>query len=289
VALVVAGSANMTVRILTDSAATIPGDLAERFGIVTLPLRISVGDRDYLDGVLDHEALLSFSEEVKTSGPTPGDFLTAIDRLDPGDSVLIVTVSYEMGSSTFTSARAAANLADRPVQVLDSASAAGGQGLVVLAAAAAAASGADLAAAHSAAVRAVEKVRLVATLPDLAHLSKSGHVPEAAAWAVRFVGLHPVIDLTHGKVRPLRPALSEAAALDRIADVWRATIPRDPARLHIASLHALAPDTAAGLLARVSGEIEPSTSFAGSFGTGMVVHSGPGVIGLAWWWETNGA
>ena len=116
-ALVVAGSAHMTVRILTDSAATIPGDLAERFGIVTLPLRISVGDRDYLDGVLDHEALLSFSEEVKTSGPTPGDFLTAIERLDPGDSVLIVTVSYEMGSSTFTSARAAANLADRPVQV----------------------------------------------------------------------------------------------------------------------------------------------------------------------------
>lgn len=275
----------MTVRIITDSAATIPPDLATRLGIAILPLRISVGDRGFLDGDLDHATLLGSDEEVKTSGPTPGDFLDAIDRFPATDEVLIITVSYDMGSSTFTAARAAARLTERRVMVLDSASAAGGQGLVVLAAAEPAGSGADLETSAEAAERAIGRVRLVATLPGLAHLAKSGHVPEAAAWAARFVGLRPVIDLTKGRVHPMRPALSEEAALDRIVDAWRDTTPDQPSRLHVAGLHALAPETAEHLLARVRAEVEPTTSFVGTFGTGMVIHSGPGVVGLAWWWE----
>ncbi len=275
----------MTVRVITDSAATVPPDLASRLGIIMLPLRISVGDQGYLDGELDHAALLASDDEIKTSGPTPGDFLDAIDRFDQADPILIITVSYDMGSSTFTAARAAAHLAEREVLVLDSASAAGGQGLVVLAAAEAAGSGADLKTTTTAAERAIGRVRLVATLPGLTHLAKSGHVPEAAAWAARFVGLRPVIDLTKGRVHPMRPALSEEAALDRIVDSWRDTTPDEPSRLHVAGLHALAPETAEHLLERVRAEVEPATSFVGTFGTGMVVHSGPGVVGLAWWWE----
>ena len=35
----------------------------------------------------------------------------------------------------------------------------------------------------------------------------------------------------------------------------------------------------------VNEEIEPATAFVGSFGTVMVVHTGPGLVGLAWRWE----
>jgi fatty acid-binding protein DegV len=58
------------------------------------------------------------------------------------------------------------------------------------------------------------------------------------------------------------------------------------ARLHVAALHAQAPDEARELLNRVAADQAPATSFVGQFGTVMVAHTGPGLAGLAWWWES---
>jgi hypothetical protein len=68
-----------------------------------------------------------------------------------------------------------------------------------------------------------------------------------------------------------------------VARVWRTQ--GNATRLHVAAQHALAPDAACHLLAAVSERTEPVTSFVGEFGAVMVVHTGPGVAGLAWWWE----
>ena len=57
------------------------------------------------------------------------------------------------------------------------------------------------------------------------------------------------------------------------------------ARLHVAALHALAVDVAEDLLARVTTAEAPTVSFIGEFGPVMVVHTGPGLAGLAWWWD----
>ena len=53
----------------------------------------------------------------------------------------------------------------------------------------------------------------------------------------------------------------------------------------MAALHALALETAEELLERVSRDTEPETGFVDEFGPVMVVHVGPGLSGLAWWWE----
>jgi DegV family protein with EDD domain len=222
---------------------------------------------------------------VTTSGPAVGEFAAALEAADPRDGAVVVTVSHDMGASTFLSARAAADSVDVPVRVIDSTTAAGGEGLVVLAAARAAADGASLDGVESAARRVIERVRLVATLRDLEHLARSGHVPEAAAWAARWIGLRPVIELRNGRVRPMRPALGEVSALDRVLAAWRESRAPDAGPLHVAALHALDEEAATELLDRVRREIEPVEAFVGSFGTGMVVHSGPGVVGLAWWWD----
>jgi len=39
------------------------------------------------------------------------------------------------------------------------------------------------------------------------------------------------------------------------------------------------------LLDRVRASFQPASSFIGEFGPVMVVHTGPGLAGLAWWWE----
>ena len=132
----------------------------------------------------------------------------------------------------------------------------------------------------------LERVRLVATISSLDHLVRSGRVPGIAGWAGRRLGINPLFEFRGGAVRRLRPALSREAALDRIVQLVRRDAPADGGgRLHVAALHALARDVAEDLLARVVAEDRAATAFIGEFGPVMVVHTGPGLAGLAWWWE----
>jgi len=275
----------MTVAVVTDSAATVPPTLVDELGIGVVPLRLTIGTVSYRDGEVAPETLLARVGEVTTSGPTPADFLEVIEARAGTDGVVVATVSREIAAGTYLAAEAAAELATVPVQVVDTATAAGGEGLVVLAAARRAATGASLGEVASTVRRVGRLVRLVATLPDLDHLVRSGHVPEAAAWAARWTGLQPVIELRRGRIRPMTPARNRQAALAKVVASWRRSRPSRAAALHVAALHSQAPGAAVELLDAVRAEVEPASSFVGPFGTVMLVHAGPGVVGLAWWWE----
>jgi DegV family protein with EDD domain len=232
------------------------------------------------------EVLALVDEGITTSGPSPGDFLDAIERLGNPDGTLVLTVSRELADSTYEGARVASRMAPGTVRVVDTATAAGAQGLVVLAAAHAATAGGTLGEVEAEARRVIGRVRLLASLDNLDHVARGGHVPGLLARAGTMVGVRPLLELRHGKVHVLRPSLSKEAARDRMLSIWRASRP-EHARLHVAVLHALAPHDAGLLLEAVTAEVEPATMFVGHFSTAMAVHSGPDLTGLAWWWEAE--
>ena len=273
----------MSVAVLTDSAAALPADLAARHRVAVVPMWLTVGGEPELEGSRPLEELV-VADQVTTSAPTPGEFEQAIkDCLRGSDGVVILTIAGSM-SATYQAARLAGEAVGGPVRVLDTATAAGAEALVVLAAAAAADAGGTIDEVEAAARHVITRVRLVATLPSLDHLVRSGRVPGLAGWAGNRLGINPLFEFRGGNVRRLRPALSRAAALDRLVTrVRRSRVAG--ARLHVAALHALAADVAEDLLHRVSERDEPATAFVGEFGPVMVVHTGPGLAGLAWWWE----
>lgn len=272
------------VAIVTDGAAALPDHLIARWGITVVPMWLTVGGESEPEGTRGLDELLK-SPEVLTSAPTPGEFEAAIKEcLRTADSVLVCTISDSM-SATNESARLGSTSLDGAVGVLDTRSAAGGQALVVLAAAAAASEpGATLESVTARAQAVAERVRLIATLPSLDHLVRSGRVPGIAGWAGKRLGINPLFAFRAGAVVRLRPALSSDAAAERmIAHVRRGAKPG--ARLHVTALHAMSDGTAHALLDRVAQEFAPVESFVGEFGPVMVVHTGPGLSGLAWWWD----
>jgi fatty acid-binding protein DegV len=130
-------------------------------------------------------------------------------------------------------------------------------------------------------------VRLVACVPDLGHLVRSGRVPNIAGWAGRRLGLSPLFEFRDAGAHALRPARGTDNAFDRIV----ARCSRMHAagrRLEVAALHAHAPDAAQDLLLRLQKEVEPASAFVASFGAVMVAHTGPGLVGLAWRWAPAG-
>jgi DegV family protein with EDD domain len=260
----------MTVGIVTDSAASFPDELAAVWAIEIVEQHVQ-----------QHHGA------VNTAAPSPGEFLRAIERTGC-DEVVVLTVSSRV-SATWNAARLAAAESPIPAEVIDTETAAGAQALVVLAAARAAAAGADRRAVGDVALDAIGRVRLVAVIEGLDHLVRSGRVPGLAGWAGRMLGLKPMFEFRHGVARPLRPAVSREAALTRIVGHWRRTArnagPAD--LLHVAALHAEADTEAEGLLKRVRDDcaIAPATELVLEFSEVMVAHTGPGLVGLAWWWQ----
>jgi DegV family protein with EDD domain len=281
----------LSVGVVTDSACSLPADLVAAHGVAVVPMSVSVGGKAYRDGELDMaEVVARLGEGLTTSGPSPGDLVGAAKEADEGDGVAVLTVSKAM-SSTWESARLAAKLlqGEMEVAVVDTGTAAGGEGLVVLAASRAAQAGAPLEGVVRAAEKASNGVRLLATLPSLEALARSGRVPGVAAWGAGRLGLNPVFEMRGGRTRPVRPARSARLAQERILAAFARDFQaarRAPA-VHLAALHAMDEPTAKGLLARAVdlAGARPLTAFVGSFSPVMVAHTGPGLVGLAWWLE----
>jgi DegV family protein with EDD domain len=275
----------MTAAIVTDSAAALPASIVAEQGIVVVPMWLSIGGHSVKEGEIPLDDVLA-EPDVTTSGPAPGEFEKVIREQLNDEGVLVLTIASTM-SSTYEAAVVGARAAggdSGKVRVVDTTTAAGAQGLVVLAAAAAAAAGAPLDEVERVARRAIAEVRLVAMVPNLDHLVRSGRVPNIAGWAGRRLGLAPLFEFRDGGAHALRPARGSTAALDRIIGRWRRDQMAD-ARLHVAALHAHAEADARALLDRVCAEADPATAFVGPFGTVMIAHTGPGLVGLAWRWE----
>jgi DegV family protein with EDD domain len=210
----------VTVTVVTDSAAALPPDLVARYDIRVVPLVLQVGADRYRDGEIGLDELVRrFDEPISTAAPSPGEFATVIADARRTGPVVTLTVAAGM-SSTHDSAKLAAKLVtdndprgteSRPgpeVAVLDTGTAAGAQGLVVLAAAGAAAEGADQDEVVATAERVAGRVRLAASVADLERLARSGRVPDAARWIGDRLGVRPLFEFRDGRARPLRPAFS---------------------------------------------------------------------------------
>ncbi len=194
---------------------------------------------------------------VTTSGPNPGEWTSAIQRaLERADEVVALTVSSEM-SSTYGMARLGASTIGDAVHVVDTRSAAGGEGLVALAAARLAEQGATAAEIVAAITAVIDGMHLVATVDSLDHLVRSGRVANITGAAAHAMRVNPLFEFRDGAVRALHPAIGRRAAEQRIVHSCVGSRPRGrgSSRLHVAALEAACPDRARSLLASVLAEV----------------------------------
>jgi DegV family protein with EDD domain len=280
----------LSTAIVVDSAAALPAELVEHYAIEVVPMTVVIGGKPRPDTEVTTEELLALIADgtVTTSGPNGADWAAAIDRVrQQADEVVALTVSAEM-SSTYDAARLGASSVGDAVHVVDTRSAAGGEALVTLAAARRAHEGGTADEVVAAATTVIERVRLVATLDDLDHLVRSGRVPGLAGSASRRLGINPLFEFRDGATRALRPALGHGAAEHRIIHSCVASRPPDAAAptLHAAVLEAASQERAQSLLDALRSEVPDADVFVASFGSVMLVHVGPGLVGLAWWWES---
>lgn len=258
--------------LVTDSSACLPADLADR--VHSVPLKILVREHELMDELSvtdDVLAALRRDETVKTAPPAPGDYLLAVEQLEASEA-LIVTPAAEF-TDMHAHASRAVGFSAATIELIDSRTAAAGQGLVCAAALDAIAAGAGLEAAAAAARTAAQSVRLVGTLPSLTQIERSGRVPSPALEVASRLGVQPVFTLAGGRPTALAIPRDPATAVERMLHYFEDH--GGPEASRVVVFHSDDPEGAAHLVGQTGGEIVPMSP-------AMTVHTGLGVLGISW-------
>lgn len=280
------------VAIVTDTTACIPREMVEKYGIEVVPIELIVDGKVYRDGIditsSEFYALLRQANRLPiTSGSLPSPFLEAYRKAGRrAEDVLCITESSKF-SGMCNSARIAIEMAKKAlpnvvIEVLECATAAVGQGLVVLAAARAATPDKNIAEVVATASSVMQRVNLYATLDTLDYLVKGGRVPKAAALASSLLQIKPIFTVSDGEAHPVANARTNHGALKCILKLMEQKKIKEQV-LRVAVMHANSLDRAIALRDQISFRFDCAELFITEFTPVVGIHTGPGVIGVAFY------
>lgn len=281
------------VAIVTDSLACLTKELVEQYEIRIVPLSFYVGDKIYKDWVdvtpsQAYELFLKDPESWRSSAPSPVDFLEAYREVsNRTKNILCVTISSKL-STTYNVAQVAkeqveAELPGISIEVVDSRTTTAAEGFVTLDAARAAAEGKNLAEVTKTAEEMREKVTFVAVLDTVRYVYRSGRIPKVAAQAGSILNIKPIFTISSGVVRTVGMVRSKEHGVNHMLKIMRDKVGQNP--VHVAVMHAYAPDEAKRLKERVSSEFNCAELWLTEFSPLMGYTTGTGTLGLAFYKE----
>lgn len=258
-----------------------------------LPLHLAFGDRVYQDGMSAtsaefYQTLKTARQPPTTAAPSPGTYAETMLRLaQRASAILCITVSRQFSAMYDAAVQGAALARERApgldVQVLDSGAAAMAQGFVVLEAARAAREGATIDQVIARAEALMPQVQLLVVLDTLSYLARSGRVPRLMAWASSPFQVKLIVQYRRGSYRPVTIVRTRRRAIDRLVRLLEQRAAGGA--LHLCVHHTNVPDEAEVLAQRVREALRPAELFVTEFTQVMGVHTGPGLLGFAFYAE----
>lgn len=274
----------MTVKIVTDSVADIPGQVAEELGITIVPLNVRFGTETYRDGIeltadeffdrLSHSNIMPVS-----TVPSPAAYSEVYDKLaEETDEILVLTLTSKL-SGTHEVALQSTGLMKKKcrVEVIDTKLAAMAEGLVVITAARLAQTGAGLNEVMDNAYHNIPRSEMYAAFDTLEYLQRGGRIGKAQSLLGSILNINPIIGLQDGEIIPISRERSRAKAIDHLYNCAASY-----SRIEdMAVEHATSSDEAEILIERL-GSIFPKERIYRSRATPvMSTHTGPGVLVLS--------
>jgi DegV family protein with EDD domain len=273
------------VRIVTDSAADIPADLASELGITVVPLLVHMGGRVWRDGVdISGEAFYRELEATRsvttTSLPTLASFEEAYRRItSEGHDIVSIHMSSKL-SGTFNAALMAATADDVPddmVTVVDSHTVSMAQGWIAIRAAEAARDGKSREEIEALAVELSGRTFVFGALDTLDYVIRSGRVGRLPGTVGTLLNVKPILTVQpNGVATILERGRTRKKALERMVELTAEQGSLDA----LAVMHANDPDGAAELLDLLRPLDPPQPVVVGHIGAVLGTHVGPGGVGV---------
>lgn len=273
------------IRIVVDSTADTPPEVAAAYGITTVPIPLQFGSETFRDNVdisrdEFYRRLVESAELPRTAAPPVGAFAETFRALSAdGSEIISISIAGAL-SATFHAARQGAELVDGArIVCIDSGSLA--MPLTYLAVAAARAAQAGQTFDQIVHLLETLKPRLVLYfgLDTLHYLEKGGRISHVRALLGALLSIKPILEVSQSQVHAVAQVRTSRRVLARLVELAAArgayeelsvlySTGREQAE-HLAGLCA-----EAGLMAR-------DRILVTQVNAGLGTHAGPGAIGIS--------
>jgi len=215
------------IQVVTDSTSDVPEAVAQRLGIVVLPMIVEVNGRTYRDGVdltrqQFYEHLPSYAKFPKTAAASPEVFANAYRaaRNAGAEAVVSIHIARTVSGVCNAAELAASDVAKEgiTVRVVDSGSMTIGLGWQAIAAAEMAKEGASLDAIAEAVEAMKARIRILAMADTLRYLRKGGRVSSLTAGIGELLKIRLLIELKQGKISQLDRVRSRNRGIQRLIE-----------------------------------------------------------------------
>jgi DegV family protein with EDD domain len=272
------------VAVVSDTCHYLPAEVVGEHEIHLVSLYVHQGDRtdreiDISDYNAYYEGLRTAAELPRTSQPSIGDFLQVYEPLlDDGREIVSIHLAGGMSGTVRSAAQARDQLGERGkrVHVVDSETACGGQGLVILAAAAAARRGDDGAAVAEWARQARAELKMWFSIDTLEYLRRGGRIAGAQAWLGSALKIKPILTV-ESEITPIERVRTSRRAFERMVDLLSSR--NDDGADAWMVQHIQAPREAEALTARGREIFGGEPLVVSEIGPVIGTHVGPGLLG----------
>jgi len=274
----------MVFKIVTDSTADLPPELAKELNITVVPVYVRFGDKVYRDRVdisedEFYQRLLHDPIYPNTTQPTPQDFADVYRKLSrEAEGIISIHISSKL-SGTYNSALQGKELVEKRchIEVIDSRVLTMSLGLLVIAATTIAKSGKSIQQVVEEVEQTIPSIHLLALLDTLKYLAKGGRIGKVKTLLGSLLSVKPMLAIEDGELVPVSQVRTRAKGIDKLFDfVKNVTNIQD-----LAIVYNTTPDEALALAGRM-GSIFPKEQIRlARLGPALGVHAGPGVLFVA--------
>jgi DegV family protein with EDD domain len=274
------------VKIITDTTAGLPADIARRYHIPVIPQVIIFGTDSYLEGIeIDNatfmQRLKASRELPKTAAPPPDLFVKEFERLVPeGEPILCIHPSAEVSGTVRSATVAARDFPTADIRVIDTRFISSPLATMVRLAAEWAEAGAD-ADTIEARLREdlVPRCRIYFMVATLEYLARGGRIGGAAALLGSILQVKPILTFRDGQVNQFEKERTYKRAVARLKELVLEQIARDGTG-HLSVMHAGVPDQGRDLANDLSAQLGLSDVPILDVPPAIVTHGGPGILGV---------
>jgi DegV family protein with EDD domain len=284
----VTASDSARTAIVADTTSYLPADLIAEHDVHLVSLYVGIeGNLERESDITDlddfYERLRVSGEGVTTSQPSVGDFTSVYEPLlEQGKDIVSVHISSGISGTAESAGQARERLeaegkGGERIHIVDSATAAGGTGLVLLAAMNAVAAGADGRAAAEAANESRKTLKLWFAVDTLEYLRRGGRIGAAGAWLGTTLKIKPILTFEE-EIEPVERVRTRSRSVDRLLSYARQR--HDDGADGWVVQHIQDPASAEKMVADCREIFGCDPVFVSEIGPVLGAHAGPGLVGV---------
>ncbi len=285
------------VLVVTDTVACLPKALADEHGIRIVPAsHITYEGKTYVEGVTisareAYDIIKNDPDSFTTAAVTPSVLLGEFRAIAKDyNSILFITISSALGAVSQSATVVADTFRKESphveMQIVDSKTCAGAQGLIVLAAAKAAKKRMSLSQITDLAVHVRSKTGGFIYLDTLRYTYRAGRMSKQAAWMASMLNIKPISRMSdRGTMELVEKVRKRSDGINKMVELIKKEAGTDA--LHFMVSHADAPDAAQALVDQLKKEFKCLSMIVSDYSPVMGYSSGPGAMFVGFHPELN--